>query len=961
MLENNVDPANADIISKYLNPKASENPVDISDDPDIKDSENRDYFGFYHPNGLTKKERIVEDKYRKNDIRRVDKWLKMIHKWEEVDSLWNRMYRNGRASEKLTRRIFKGIPDRFRVTVWPLLLCVADAKNRNKDIYTKMLNQALSSSRSLNQIDLDINRTFRNTIYFRDRYGPRQCALFRVLAAYSVYNADVGYCQGMSELAGLFLIYIEDEEDAFWALNQLMTGYRHNMHSVYVADFPGLKRLFAHHERIVRKLLPILDKHFTKHDMLTSTYALKWYMQCFLDRLPVTLVLRLWDIYLLEGEKLLLAMAYNILKMHNKRLLRMDQMQMTSFFQDELAKDFLFDDDDVIDSLKDCLELLHKNKLDTPPPLTSDMLPKRLGVVYTPDQVWRNRNDTLTANSNTPTLTKQTITDYTPPIKPPLKDHSSYNGKLRSRVSPSHLPKTISVNPITSSSPMSLSSVLSKSSNYSPTLATSASIITAAAMKTGGGGRRYNISTSQFSPKFANNNPSYIYVSNQNMRMNQVLPSKSEIPYSPTYSSSSSGVLSSVGGGGYAPSAENRLRNASNIHSPSQTITTPTAAATTRRRGQSYRSSQDESYATTSGRHYRTPMKLPTSNSNDYKIIRRYELNNDNVMLVSVTPRKPTGEEEAEENSSVVPVMYKSYHPSNTSRFTRNKEISIHRQSAAYDDKVTRRPDLPSTLITKTTATPTPEMAKSRLGRWTSEQVVSYNTANRPASTTSSEISIEQQPWQKREASPSKYDHQSNTVTKSPILIPSRTSTIKNTSSYDAGINKLNDEKTAQQQPPLPPTTEIWIVGNTSVVAANHNMNQPNQRMNTAIYSPVSPDSSTGSQDTKYSNAAFTSSSSLSPNSKRVQIIRVTDDLDNTKKNNNNNSNSRRDPSGYRSGMTMKKPYYESMQPVNDYVRRIPSTPRSNIIMKPTEILMPEPKPVSKSVSKKLVTIQSSN
>lgn len=34
-------------------------------------------------------------------------------------------------------------------------------------------------------------------------------------------------------------------------------------------------------------------------------------------QLPVTLVLRLWDIYLLEGEKLLLAMAYNILKMHS--------------------------------------------------------------------------------------------------------------------------------------------------------------------------------------------------------------------------------------------------------------------------------------------------------------------------------------------------------------------------------------------------------------------------------------------------------------------------------------------------------------------------------------------------------------------------------------------------------------------------------------------------------------------
>lgn len=41
------------------------------------------------------------------------------------------------------------------------------------------------------------------------------------------------------------------------------------------------------------------------------------YMCMLVFQLPVTLVLRLWDIYLLEGEKLLLAMAYNILKMHS--------------------------------------------------------------------------------------------------------------------------------------------------------------------------------------------------------------------------------------------------------------------------------------------------------------------------------------------------------------------------------------------------------------------------------------------------------------------------------------------------------------------------------------------------------------------------------------------------------------------------------------------------------------------
>ena len=50
------------------------------------------------------------------------------------------------------------------------------------------------------QIDLDVNRTYRDHMMFRERYNPRQSALFHVLAAYSVYNTEVGYCQGMSQI-----------------------------------------------------------------------------------------------------------------------------------------------------------------------------------------------------------------------------------------------------------------------------------------------------------------------------------------------------------------------------------------------------------------------------------------------------------------------------------------------------------------------------------------------------------------------------------------------------------------------------------------------------------------------------------------------------------------------------------------------------------------------------------------
>ncbi|VEL10844.1 unnamed protein product [Protopolystoma xenopodis] len=90
----------------------------------------------------------------------------------------------------------------------------------------------------------------------------------------------------MSQLAGLFLMYVE-EEDAFWCVAQLLHGPRHQHHAIFADGFPGLLRLFSHHEKILKRFLPDLDHHFSRQSVLTSTYAVKWFMQCFLDRVTL--------------------------------------------------------------------------------------------------------------------------------------------------------------------------------------------------------------------------------------------------------------------------------------------------------------------------------------------------------------------------------------------------------------------------------------------------------------------------------------------------------------------------------------------------------------------------------------------------------------------------------------------------------------------------------------------------
>jgi len=110
-------------------------------------------------------------------------------------------------------------------------------KHKNDGTYLKYLSE---DSKFTEQIDLDVNRSYRNHIQFKgehlfiflsffnmytyiyiyifffvfektERFGVGQITLFNILKAYSNYDKEVGYCQGMSDLTAFFLMYIPEE------------------------------------------------------------------------------------------------------------------------------------------------------------------------------------------------------------------------------------------------------------------------------------------------------------------------------------------------------------------------------------------------------------------------------------------------------------------------------------------------------------------------------------------------------------------------------------------------------------------------------------------------------------------------------------------------------------------------------------------------------------------------------
>lgn len=342
--------------------------IDPWEDPAFEVYHQTDRYGFIHDKRLPQKHDPHETKANEIEMERVKKWLKMLSKWEDRTAL-----------AKLHKRVYKGIPDKLRAQVWSKLLnlekVMQDSKNRNK--YQEMLLLAREWATEARQIDSDVNRQFREHVYYRERYSIKQKSLYNVLVAYSMYNSEVGYCQGMSGLAGVLLMYM-NEEEAFWALSILLSDKKYAMHGLFIEGFPKLTRFLAHHDAIIAKFIPKLKKHFDQYNLDSILYSLKWFFVVFIERIPFNLCLRVWDIYLLDGEKVVTAMAYTILRLHKTKILKLKDMDLiVQYIQTKLHVDFGYDDDFVIQTLEKCMDELRKAGLALPPPPSDIELPKK--------------------------------------------------------------------------------------------------------------------------------------------------------------------------------------------------------------------------------------------------------------------------------------------------------------------------------------------------------------------------------------------------------------------------------------------------------------------------------------------------------------------------------------------------------------------------------------------------------
>jgi hypothetical protein len=244
----------------------------------------------------------------KKEMARANKWSKMIKSWDTYSV---------KNAEKVVSRAEKGIPDCVRGEAWKRLCGASTEMEQRSEKYGEL---RAMKSKWVTQIDLDVNRSSRNHLQFKERYGKGQVALFNVLKSYSAYDEEVGYCQGMSDITSLLLKYVTEIE-AFWMLERLMYSPKFNMRDLVLPGFPRLQASFLIHDALLLEYAPALAAHLKKENVVPAFYATKWYLMAFLDIFPFDITLRLWDVLFAEGYDIVFSIGINVLLMYQDQLL----------------------------------------------------------------------------------------------------------------------------------------------------------------------------------------------------------------------------------------------------------------------------------------------------------------------------------------------------------------------------------------------------------------------------------------------------------------------------------------------------------------------------------------------------------------------------------------------------------------------------------------------------------------
>ncbi|XP_051884960.1 USP6 N-terminal-like protein [Pristis pectinata] len=327
-----------------------------------------DEFGFAvfrrHCDRWKQQHRSHEYSYPSVSTSKIELWQEMLSNWNETGAP---------CASKIHSFIESGVPTELRGQLWKCLLGsdrIKESSMRTYQDYVQELHSQLAvlgvneygvqmavstlvsadkaragmdggtrnltpdrnpevKIETLRQIVLDVERSFPTHCSLMGRNPEAkegQAKLFRLLSAYAEYNPQIGYCQGMSYIAAMLLMNMQ-EEDAFWALVVLLEKPKY-LAGFYEYSLDTIQRHAKIFQQLLKHRMPCLWQHMENLKVAPSLFITTWFLTLFTSLPCWDTVLAIWDLIILDGINIIFSTGLCILQLLEPRLLAMSDVSL---------------------------------------------------------------------------------------------------------------------------------------------------------------------------------------------------------------------------------------------------------------------------------------------------------------------------------------------------------------------------------------------------------------------------------------------------------------------------------------------------------------------------------------------------------------------------------------------------------------------------------------------------------
>lgn len=240
------------------------------------------------------------------------------------------------------------------------LVCPASplSNSSNGGIYSPELldNVALN----IHRIDKDVHRCDRNNLYFTSQTNLDK--LRNVMCTYVWENIEIGYIQGMCDLAAPLLVILDDEVKTYSCFSQLMKHMS--------ANFPhggAMDQHFGNMRSLIQILDPELFEHMKQNGDYTHFYfCYRWFLLDFKRELVYEDVFVVWETIwsakLISSSHFVLFIALALVEYYREIIIdnNMDFTEIIKFFNEmaerHCAKEVLQIARGLVHRLQDLIE-----------------------------------------------------------------------------------------------------------------------------------------------------------------------------------------------------------------------------------------------------------------------------------------------------------------------------------------------------------------------------------------------------------------------------------------------------------------------------------------------------------------------------------------------------------------------------------------------------------------------------